>query len=369
MVRWKQGPSGPDGRSVGNPLGGWPSYNEREWPTGNHRPRADTQSMAEPTTQEASASVNQSEINDAPTLGEQIRKWFFRASIAGMLISFAIHIVLFVIAALIVTTGGGGDSQPAGPAVEFAVMNQSELDAFQTEELSIEEPNSQELLEQVQPEVSDPLLDSSLSDLTQLDSNLDADISVGGGDLSSSIDGASVGGAGTGSASFFGIEARGNRFAYIIDVSGSMDREGRMQAMQSELTESISAMPDHVSFFVVSYSDTAEALGGKRRWTDASGVGKRWARGEISKISALGSTKPLPAFEMVYDIRPRPDAIYFMTDGEFDDGVPDIIIRRNQDRPVPVHCITFMTRSAEPVMRRIASETGGTYTHISRTTP
>ncbi|MFI4872787.1 MAG: hypothetical protein ACIARQ_13310, partial [Phycisphaerales bacterium JB061] len=68
----------------------------------------------------------------------------------------------------------------------------------------------------------------------------------------------------------------------------------------------------------------------------------------------------------VYDIRPRPDAIYFMTDGEFDESIADIIIRRNKERPMPVHCITFVSREGESVMRRIARETGGTYTHIAR---
>lgn len=324
--------------------------------------------MAEPTTHEPGAPDSQIATDD-PTLGEQIRRWFFRASIAGMAISLGVHILLFFVAALIVTSAGKGTTPAAGPAVEFAVMNQSELDAFQTEELAVNEPNAQELLDQVQPEATDPLLDASLSDLVQPEASLDADITAGGGDLSSSIDGASVGGAGTGSASFFGIEARGNRFAYIVDVSGSMDREGRIQAMQAELSESISSMPDHVSFFVVLYADSAYPLGDKRKWSDADGAGKRWARGAIAKLAPLGSTKPMPAFEMVYDIRPRPDAIYFMTDGEFDEGIADIIIRRNRDRPVPVHCITFMTRTAEPIMRRIASETGGTYTHISRTTP
>ena len=64
--------------------------------------------------------------------------------------------------------------------------------------------------------------------------------------------------------------------------------------------------------------------------------------------------------------RIKPDAIYFMTDGEFDQSIADIIIRRNKERPMPVHCITFVSREGESVMRRIARETGGTYTHIER---
>ena len=325
--------------------------------------------MTEPTTQPAAVEPDSAGIAEAPTFAEQLKRWFLRASIAGMLLSLLVHIILFIIAALVVTSTGGGNVQSAGPAVEFAVMSESDLDAFQSEELSVDEPNSEELLEQELPESLDPLLDASLTEMIEPEGRLEADITAGGGDLSSGIPNQNTGGSGTGGASFFGIEARGNRFAYIVDVSGSMDREGRIDAMQAELSKSISAMPDHVSFFVVLYSDTAYPLGDRRKWTDATAAGKRWARSSITKLAPLGATKPMPAFEMVYDIRPRPDAIYFMTDGEFDEGIADIIIRRNKDRPVPVHCITFMTRSAEPVMKQIANSTGGTYTHISRTSP
>ncbi|PHQ82506.1 MAG: hypothetical protein COB69_01830 [Phycisphaera sp.] len=323
--------------------------------------------MTDPTTQSAMPGQD-SAPSEPVSFADKLRRWFLRASIAGMVLSLGVHIVLFIIAALVVTAVGGGDGQSARPAIEFAVMSQSQLDSFQSEELSVDEPNSQELLEQSLADAPDSLLDITLTEMIQPEGRLDADIASGGGDLSSAHNPNSSG-AGIGAASFFGIEARGNRFAYIVDVSGSMDRGGRIDAMRAELSESISAMPDHVSFFVVLYADTAYPLGDRRKWTDANRVGKRWARTAITKLAPLGATKPMPAFEMVYDIRPRPDAIYFMTDGEFDEGIAEIIIRRNKDRPIPVHCITFMTRSAETVMKRIASSTGGTYTHISRSTP
>jgi len=303
---------------------------------------------------------------DDSSLKAKIRRWFLRASIAGMILSLLVHVVLFLIAALIITGGGGGGRGP-GPAagIEFAVQSESDLDEFQSEELSVDQPNSEDLLQQLTDATADPLLDSPISDLLDPTGKLEAELSVGGGDLTSAGDGA-TGGAGAGSASFFGIEARGNRFAYVVDVSGSMDREGRLGGMQAELSESISGMPEHVGFFVVFFADTAFPLGDRRKWTDATGVGKRWARESISRLTPLGATNPLPAFEMVYDIRPRPDAIYFMTDGEFNESIADIIIRRNKERPIPIHCITFASREGETVMRRIARETGGTYTHIAK---
>jgi len=321
--------------------------------------------MTQPAEIHTGKDPDQAAAQEEPTLAERLRKWFLRASIAGMLLSLGVHIVLFIIAALITTAGGGGRTATPGAAVEFAVMSESQLDDFQSQELSVDQPSSEELLEQLSDVASDPLLDAPASELFQPTSRLEADITGGGGDLTSAGDGA-AGGSGTGSASFFGIEARGNRFAYVVDVSGSMDREGRMGGMQNELGESISGMPEHVGFFVVFFADTAFPLGDRKKWTDANGAGKRWARESIARLTPLGATNPLPAFEMVYDIRPRPDAIYFMTDGEFEQSVADIIIRRNQERPMPIHCITFMSREGEAVMRRIARETGGTYTHIDK---
>lgn len=318
---------------------------------------ADTKSGTDPETRP---------YQDDSSLGAKIRRWFLRASIAGMILSLLVHVVLFLIAAFIITGGGGGGRGP-GPAagIEFAVQSESDLDEFQSEELSVDQPNSEDLLEQLTDATADPLLDSPISDLLDPTGKLEAELSVGGGDLTSAGDGAS-GGAGAGSASFFGIEARGNRFAYVVDVSGSMDADGRLAGMQAELNESISGLPEHVGFFVVFFADTAFPLGDRRKWTDATGVGKRWARNSISGLSALGATNPLPAFEMVYDIRPRPDAIYFMTDGVFEDSIAEIIIRRNKERPIPIHCITFATRQGEAVMRRISNETDGTYTHIPK---
>lgn len=309
------------------------------------------------------------------TLGRLVRRWFLRASIAGMILSLVVHIVLFLVAALVTTGGGGGGTKgPAsGSPIEFAVMSESDLDEFQGEDLAIDQPSSQELLGQLTHSSADPLLDTPISDLLSPTGQSESTVLGGGGDLSSMGDGAGgglgaagVGGSGTGSASFFGIEARGNRFAYVVDVSGSMANDDRMSGMQAELGKSISGMPDHVGFFVVFFNEDAFTLDKRRQWTDANGPGKRWAREKIAELMPLGGTNPLPAFEMVYDIRPRPDAIYFMTDGEFDESIADIIIRRNMERPLPIHCITFVSRDGETVMRRIARETGGTYTHIAK---
>lgn len=187
---------------------------------------------------------------------------------------------------------------------------------------------------------------------------------AGGGDIGDGM-GIGAGGGGGGAASFFGVEARGSRFAYVIDVSGSMRGE-KMAALKTELNESIKAMLEHMSFVVVCFQSDAVPLGNRTRWMDATEAGKRWAFEKIAVLEAQGGTEPWPALEIVLGTKPPPDAIYFMTDGVFDPVVADqLAIRNNGSRKVPIHCITFVDKSAEELMRRIAAESGGTYAHVA----
>jgi uncharacterized membrane protein YgcG len=186
---------------------------------------------------------------------------------------------------------------------------------------------------------------------------------AGGGDIGDGM-GLGGGGGGGGAASFFGVEAQGSRFVYIVDVSGSMRGE-KIAALKTELSESIKAMMEHMSFLVITFSSESQPLGDKRRWTDATDTGKRWAMEKIVALEAWGNTVPWPAFEIALAMKPAPDAIYFMTDGIFDPIVADqLAVRNTGSKKVPIHCISFVDRSAEELMRRIAADSGGTYAHV-----
>lgn len=295
-----------------------------------------------------------------------IRRWTLRVSVGALLVSLMVHVVMLVVTALLLVGGGGGtggEGEEAPGVVEFAVMPEQEFEALAETEIQIETPAVDALLED--REVSLELSELASEPLT--DSQLDVDVSSSSGGESLDVEGVSgSGGATGGAASFFGIEARGNRFAYIVDLSGSMAQDGRLDSMLEELRRSVTELGSHVSFYIVFYSDDAFPLGNRREWTDATGSGKRWAREKLTAIEALGSTHPVPAFELVSRIRPRADAIYFMTDGQFNNVEADVntILAMNRERPTPIHCITFVTRDAEASMRRIAQETGGSYTHV-----
>ncbi|MCB1280105.1 MAG: hypothetical protein KDB18_01125, partial [Salinibacterium sp.] len=178
-------------------------------------------------------------------------------------------------------------------------------------------------------------------------------------------------GGGEGSVSFFGAEAVGRRIAYVIDMSGSMASGGKIEAVQAEVGRSLSELRPPMEFFIGMYNSAGYPLVGFEGWTEANPAMTREARRAFAhRASELGGTTfPVYAFDLVFALRPLPDAIFFMTDGDFSDQDTSTgrIIAMNAQHKIPIHCLTFIDRSAESRMRRIAEASGGTYTHVDGT--
>jgi hypothetical protein len=64
-------------------------------------------------------------------------------------------------------------------------------------------------------------------------------------------------------------------------------------------------------------------------------------------------------------IRMKPDAIYLLTDGEFDTGVIEkVIAAQPQSKKIPIHTIAFESQAGEATLQTISRVTGGTYRHV-----
>ena len=278
-------------------------------------------------------------------------------------VSLLVHVVVLLIAALIQMNKPVAQLGAGPPEVEFAVMTDAELAEIAAEELALEAPDAESASSalEVQADLDLGALEVDMSELS--DTSGDVSLQLGGGDLEGV--GLGVGDSVGSGASFFGVEARGNRFAFVVDTSGSMINDGRLQSMQQELINSISGMFNSSSFFVAFFSSGAMPLGDRGIvWAEATDSGKNWARAHILATRAQGGTNPLPGFELISELEPPPDAVYFMTDGEFDPDQADTILSLMRRRNIPIHCITFRSREGEAVMRRIAAATRGTYTHV-----
>lgn len=294
----------------------------------------------------------------------------------GVIATLLLHALLVPILALVTLefrVGGGGRGEAEGP-IEFAVITSAELASGADESVSLSSPAAPELDE---PSLERPELTADVSSTATLDDlterSIEAPIDAGGGDLASLSEGLDGLGGGSGvGASFFGLEASGSRFAYIVDRSSSMQEMNRMARTQEELVRSIGGLPDSAQFVVVLYSDWAEPLTRPLRWSETSERGEREAARAIGKIETGGGTNPLPGFEMVFSMPTKPDAIYFMTDGRFPDDVPERVASLNAVYRVPVHCVLFgdvassvqLRDEVVALMQRIASESKGQFTQI-----
>jgi len=313
---------------------------------------------------------------DAPRVGlsRSLVRWLTRASVAGAVASVLVHLFAGLVASLLTVRYPDADAGGTieGAEVEFAVMTESELAAV----LAPADESPQPLV----PE-SESVLDPTASELTEFmpsssesltESTLDVEIDAGAGDVGDDPGGGLTGGAGGGGgASFFGLEAQGSRFAYIVDRSSSM-RGAKMARTRAELGQSVSGLTENGEFLIVFYSDEPEALGGRARWRDASERSKTEARRLVESVQPEGGTKPMPAFEMVFGARIKPDAIYFMTDGRFGDDVPSRIESMNRRYRIPVHCILFgepsrnnaLVQDVRAMMQRISDASGGRFRHV-----
>jgi hypothetical protein len=310
-----------------------------------------------------------------PTLLEVVVTTTRRASISALALSLLFHSLMWLLAAFIVVgsagSGGGSGSGETGP-IEMAVVTEGELTQLQDQALGVQTPTVPDApMKDV--EVATNITDAGptpggstgteMGDIGSLAGG--GDISLGGGD------GGGLGGSGGGGANFFGVEATGNRFAYLVDVSGSMqdsvaaEREGtRIQALRAELTRSTQGLLETSHFMIVKFSSDADVVGGKREWLEASPTGKKTIKNEIAALGPDGGTNPLPGFDIIFNLKPKPDAIYFMTDGEFDPSVVDEVMAMNQKFKIPIHCICLGSRAGEENMKKIAKGTKGTFRFI-----
>lgn len=299
-------------------------------------------------------------------LGEFLLRLAKQAIVVGVVLSIVIHLG-GVVASSFVRVGGGiiGSKLAGNGEVEVATVTEGELDQIAGEAGGLDAPGVPEAMSSVS--VPSPAIEGGMAggdaEAPGLGASGDVGVLGGGGDLGGV--GSGLGGAGGGGgASFFGVEASGNRFVFIVDVSGSMGYGGKLEELKRQLAISVGALAEASQFVVLPFSDTVRPLGGKSEWTEASTGGKRWALQQIELLNSNGGTEPREAFRMSFALRPRPDAIYFMTDGEFDPSVADEVAVSNAKLRIPVHCICFTTEGSEELMKKIARESRGTYRFV-----
>ncbi len=289
--------------------------------------------------------------------------------IVGVCMSIIAHFVLMIY--LNALEGGGG---PAGNGVEPATLEVAvianpemtelsrldRLDSFASEELAPEVPSDAPDLSPDDPAGS---LGSDVSAVS-LDVSPSGSVpSLGGSGIGTGEgNGSGLGGGGAGTT-FFGVGSRGTRFAYIVDVSGSMGQGNKLETCMRELARSVQDLPDYASFFVVLYSSGPRPFHTEWAKARANSVSTlvRW----LNSIDPSGGTQPMPAFEMVMELKDRPDVIFFLTDGLIPRETPERVGELNRrGRRVTINTIAFGDTEGQEMLKMIAQISGGVFRYV-----
>ncbi|MBA4019470.1 MAG: hypothetical protein C0483_20080 [Pirellula sp.] len=169
-----------------------------------------------------------------------------------------------------------------------------------------------------------------------------------------------AGGAGQG-AQFFGVPARGRKFIFVVDTSGSMFGNGRYLRCRMELIESLRSLQRDQRFFIIYFNNKTHAMPGKQlveAKPDAINRLIPWIEG----VQPVGTTEPWPALSLA--LRMNPDAVYFLTDGAFDDDVINKVRTYSRSKKIPIHTIAIEGDEGEKQLEALARMTGGTYRFI-----
>lgn len=165
---------------------------------------------------------------------------------------------------------------------------------------------------------------------------------------------------GDGSATFYGVKATGTRFVFVVDQSGSM-RGARFRHARRELERSIKALDDSQHFFVVFFNTGATPMPA-RGLLPATTTNIRQTSRWIDRIDCHGDTYPASALLLALEL--DPDAIFFLTDGQFSPSAAAVVISPDGSRRVPIHTIGLASRDSAALLQQIADETGGTYRYV-----
>ncbi|TWT39649.1 vWA domain-containing protein [Blastopirellula retiformator] len=280
-------------------------------------------------------------------------------------VSFIIHAGLLILFASVTcnfqssTTGDGVDVMIGDmPEVSLDDSGGETLDTVAAASEVTEAVEMDELLNEVAPPSAEPTDIGELIDTAALTPSG----AMGGGIGSLSTVGGGGSGVGAG-ASFMGLRAAGRRFCIIADCSGSMSG-AKLDYVKEEILETVGSLPRDAQFQVVFFQSQAVPFpqtGWRHPKRDFNALSE-W----LKTVGPQGGTNPEPAFEIAMGYSQRPDAIFFMTDGMFDANVVDQVRRLNSqgNAKVKIHAISFMDRTAEPLMRKIAGDSGGEYRHV-----
>lgn len=173
-------------------------------------------------------------------------------------------------------------------------------------------------------------------------------------------------------ARFFGAEASGNRFVFVIDSSGSM-RGPRWEALCIELERALKSLSADQEFFIISFDSIPHPMFElpPPRGIFLTPLPKsiRRVRNWLRSLDLGSNTYPAASLAMALLL--EPDAIFLLSDGEIMDNTVQELRVYNRVRTengyqvaVPIHTVLLHSAVGYQTLERIAEENDGTFTPV-----
>lgn len=182
------------------------------------------------------------------------------------------------------------------------------------------------------------------------------------------------GGGGIGPrANFVGISGNARRVVYVCDATGTM-LGLKFKLLQKQLYKAIDILKPIQGFNVIFFKGGDSDAEWSNPFADelvvANPANKQKVRQFIDQFQVVGrGTNPLPALRAAF--AQKPQLVYFLTDGEFDNvvGYEQVLaeVRKlNADKSVKVNTIAFISNDekAEQALQKMASENGGRFVKV-----
>lgn len=168
---------------------------------------------------------------------------------------------------------------------------------------------------------------------------------------------------------FFGNFDEGDPIVFVLDFSGSMDGI-RLSILKNELIRSLKDLNSEVLYSVIIFSDEGWFLGNKKGWIKANTHNVNATVELLRNQHAGGGTEWSTGINLAFSLNPRPEVIYFMTDGETNSDVVqeiDSITQQNQSKfpPARIHTTALVYRGMHQYLIDLATKNGGRFTWVN----
>lgn len=291
-----------------------------------------------------------------------ISRRFKRLLTFGVGISLVIHICIMIWLSMLHTaTAGIGGANEA--TYEFAIIDEQELteleqttfDNLDTQEASmLDAPMDPDALAAASPAVEmSAVASGNVQSLGASGEGTGGNLGLGGG---------------SGAASFFGTGGKGQRFAFIVDISGSMGQQRKLEIALRELARSIDALPDFAFFHILLFESKTLEPPTQSGWMRARKPLVRQVTRWLGTVESNGGTSPRNAFLQVFALDQRPDVIFFLTDGIFNDiSLDEIAMLNTRGKRAVINCIGFGSPGEvdQTLLRAMATQSGGQYRFVA----